>query len=135
MPIHIGKNCWLGAGVIVMPGVTIGDNTGGGAGSAGTKDLPANVVAVGNPCKVIREISEKDYEYYHKGMPIGEEDLAAEKRLLIQRIEEELNDKIKFLTEKGIVNIEEFPLLMHIDEIITQKKEVNIPWEAFTFER
>ena len=56
LPIHIGKNCWLGAGVIVLPGVTIGDNTVIGAGSVVTKDIPSNVVAVGNPCKVIKNI-------------------------------------------------------------------------------
>ena len=60
MPVHIGRNCWLGAGVIIMPGVTIGDNTVIGAGSVVTKDIPANVVAVGNPCRVMREISEHD---------------------------------------------------------------------------
>jgi len=65
-PIHIGKNCWLGAGVIVLPGVTIGDNTVIGAGSIVTKDIPANVVAVGNPCKVLREINDKDKEFYFK---------------------------------------------------------------------
>lgn len=66
MPVHIGKNCWLGAGVIVLPGVTIGDNTVIGAGSVVTKDIPANVVAVGNPCKVLREINEHDKEFYYK---------------------------------------------------------------------
>ncbi len=66
LPIHIGKNCWLGAGVIVLPGVTIGDNSVIGAGSVVTKDVPANVVAVGNPCKVLREINERDREYYYK---------------------------------------------------------------------
>lgn len=65
LPVHIGKNCWLGAGVIVLPGVTIGDNTVIGAGSVVTKDIPANVVAVGNPCKVLREISEHDKEFYN----------------------------------------------------------------------
>ena len=60
LPIHIGKNCWLGAGVIVLPGVTIGDNSVIGAGSIVTKDIPANVVAVGNPCRVMREINEDD---------------------------------------------------------------------------
>ena len=64
LPIKIGKNCWLGTGVIVLPGVTIGDNTVVGAGSVVTKDLPSNVVAVGNPCRVIREIGEKDEVYY-----------------------------------------------------------------------
>ena len=66
MPIHIGKNCWLGAGVIVMPGVSIGDNSVIGAGSVVTKDIPANVVAVGNPCKVLRPIGEKDRQFYWK---------------------------------------------------------------------
>ena len=70
VPIHIGKNCWLGAGVIVLPGVTIGDNTVVGAGRVVTKDLPANVVAVGNPCRVLREIGEHDREYYFKDRKI-----------------------------------------------------------------
>ena len=70
MPVHIGKNCWLGAGVIVLPGVTIGDNTVIGAGSVVTKDLPSNVVAVGNPARVLREINEKDKEYYFKNRKI-----------------------------------------------------------------
>lgn len=70
MPVHIGKNCWLGAGVIVLPGVTIGDNTVVGAGSVVTKDLPSNVVAVGNPCRVLREINDKDREYYYKDKKI-----------------------------------------------------------------
>lgn len=53
-PIRIGNNVWLGGGVIICPGVTIGDNTTIGAGSVVTKDIPANVVAVGNPCRVLR---------------------------------------------------------------------------------
>ena len=69
-PVRIGKNCWLGAGVIVLPGVTIGDNTVVGAGSVVTKDLPANVVAVGNPCRVLRPIGEKDKTYYYKDREI-----------------------------------------------------------------
>lgn len=75
MPVRIGKNCWLGAGVIVMPGVTIGDNTVIGAGSVVTKDIPANVVAVGNPCRVMREIGEHDREYYFKERRIDYENL------------------------------------------------------------
>ena len=70
LPIHIGKNCWLGAGVIVLPGVTIGDNTVVGAGSVVTKDIPSNVVAVGNPARVLREINERDKEYYYKDRKI-----------------------------------------------------------------
>ena len=69
-PVKIGKNCWLGAGVIVLPGVTVGDNTVIGAGSVVTKDIPANVVAVGNPCRVVREINERDKEYYFKNQKI-----------------------------------------------------------------
>ena len=59
-PIIVGNNVWFGAHVSVMPGVTIGDNVVIGAGSVVTKDIPSNVVAVGNPCKVLREITEKD---------------------------------------------------------------------------
>ena len=70
MPVHIGKNCWLGAGVLVMPGITIGDNSVIGAGSVVTKDIPANVIAVGNPCKVLREIGEHDKEYFYKDRKI-----------------------------------------------------------------
>ena len=70
MPVHIGRNCWIGAGAIILPGVTIGDNTVIGAGSVVTKDIPANVVAVGNPCKVLREISEHDREFYFKDRKI-----------------------------------------------------------------
>jgi len=66
LPVHIGRNCWLGAGVVVMPGVTIGDNTVIGAGSIVTKDIPANVVAVGNPCRVLRPIGEHDRKYYYR---------------------------------------------------------------------
>ena len=69
-PIRIGKNCWLGAGVIVLPGVSIGDNTVVGAGSVVTHDLPANVVAVGTPCRVMREIGEKDRRVYFKDYEI-----------------------------------------------------------------
>ncbi len=74
-PIHIGKNCWLGTGVIVLPGVTIGDNVVIGAGSVVTKDIPSNVVAVGSPCKVLREVGEKDKQYYFKDKKINPADL------------------------------------------------------------
>lgn len=69
-PVHIGRNCWIGVGAIITPGVTIGDNTVIGAGSVVTHDIPANVVAVGNPCKVMREINEHDREYYFKGRKV-----------------------------------------------------------------
>lgn len=65
-PVHIGENCWFGAGVIVLSGTTVGNNTVIGAGSVVTKDIPSNVVAVGNPCKVLREINDRDKEYYFR---------------------------------------------------------------------
>ena len=64
--VKIGNNVWIGAGVNVLPGVTIGDNSVIGAGAVVTKDIPSNVVAVGNPARVLREISEKDEIYYFK---------------------------------------------------------------------
>ncbi|MNE84136.1 Galactoside O-acetyltransferase [compost metagenome] len=74
-PVTIGKNCWIGAGAIILSGITIGDNTVIGAGSIVTKDIPANVVAIGNPCKVLREINEQDEQFYFKGRRIVREDL------------------------------------------------------------
>ena len=73
LPVRIGSNCWLGAGVIVLPGVTIGDNTVVGAGSVVTKDLPSNVVAVGNPCRVLRPVGEHDKQFYHHDKKIPKE--------------------------------------------------------------
>ena len=70
-PVKIGKCVWLGAGVIVLPGVEIGDNCVIGAGSVVTKNIPANCVAVGNPCKVLREINDHDKEYYFKQKKIN----------------------------------------------------------------
>jgi len=60
LPIKIGKNVWIGGCAIILPGVTIGDNTTIGAGSVVTKDIPANVVAVGNPCRVIKKLEKKE---------------------------------------------------------------------------
>lgn len=74
-PVHIGKNCWIGAGAIIVPGVTIGDNTVIGAGSVVTKDIPSGVVAVGNPCRVLREINRHDKEFYFKDRKIDYEKL------------------------------------------------------------
>ena len=73
MPVHIGRNCWIGAGAVIMPGVTIGDNSVIGAGRVVTKDIPANVVAYGNPCRVAREINEHDREVYYKDRRITKE--------------------------------------------------------------
>lgn len=65
-PVTIENNCWIGANVTICPGVTIGENSVIGAGSVVTKDIPANVVAAGNPCKVLRPIDERDEIYYYK---------------------------------------------------------------------
>lgn len=73
MPVVIGRNCWIGAGAILLPGVHIGDGTVIGAGSVVTKDIPANVVAVGNPCRVLRPIGARDREYYFKERKIPPE--------------------------------------------------------------
>ncbi len=70
IPVHIGKNCWIGAGAVILPGVTIGDNSVIGAGSVVTKDIPSGVVAVGNPCRVLREIDGHDREYYFRDRKI-----------------------------------------------------------------
>ena len=70
LPVHIGNNVWIGAGAIILPGIAIGDNSVIGAGSVVTKDVPANVVAVGNPCRVLREIGEHDREYYWRDRKI-----------------------------------------------------------------
>ncbi len=69
-PVKIGKNCWIGAGAVIVPGVTIGDNAVIGAGSVVTKDIPSNVVAVGNPCRILREVGEKDKEFFFKDKKI-----------------------------------------------------------------
>lgn len=73
MPVHIGRNCWIGARAVIMPGVTIGDNSVIGAGSVVTKDIPENVVAYGNLCRVAREINEYDREFYYKDRRITKE--------------------------------------------------------------
>lgn len=80
-PVTIGDNCWIGAGSVICPGVTIGENTVIGAGSVVIKDIPANSVAAGNPCKVIRPIDERDAQFYYKDRPITREDLEQEKAL------------------------------------------------------
>ncbi|MEZ3433699.1 MAG: sugar O-acetyltransferase [Lachnospiraceae bacterium] len=70
MPVRIGKNCWIGANAVILPGITIGDNVVIGAASVVTKDIPSNVVAVGNPCRVLREVGEHDRKYYYKDRKI-----------------------------------------------------------------
>lgn len=81
LPVTIGDNCWIAAGVTICPGVTIGENTVIGAGSVVVDDIPANCVAVGNPCRVLREIGEQDKLYYYKDWKITAEDLEEERRL------------------------------------------------------
>lgn len=63
-PVIIGHDCWFGANVVVCPGVSVGENCVIGAGSVVTRDIPANSFAAGNPCRVIREITEKDSMKY-----------------------------------------------------------------------
>ena len=73
MEVHIGRYVWIGGGCVLLPGVSIGDNTVIGAGSIVTKDIPANVVAYGNPCRVIREIGEHDRKYYYRDRKVDVE--------------------------------------------------------------
>ena len=73
--VHIGENTWIGAGSVIVPGITIGKNVVIGAGSVVTKDIPDNVVAVGNPCRVLREVSERDREFFYKNLRIDWENL------------------------------------------------------------
>ena len=68
--VYVGENTWIGAGVIIVPGVRIGKNTVIGGGSVVTKDIPDNVVAVGNPCRVLREVGEHDKKYFYKNEKI-----------------------------------------------------------------
>jgi acetyltransferase-like isoleucine patch superfamily enzyme len=67
-PVTIGDNVWVGGNVVINPGITIGSNAVIGSGSVVTKDIPSNVIAAGNPCRVIREITEEDKLYYFNKM-------------------------------------------------------------------
>lgn len=73
IPVTIGDNVWIGGNTVITPGVTIGDNVVIGAGSVVTKDIPADMVAAGNPCRVIREITEEDKKYYYQDREFDEE--------------------------------------------------------------
>ena len=73
--VYIGENAWIGAGAVILPGVHIGKNTIIGAGSIVTKDIPDNVVAVGNPCRVLRKVNERDKKYYYKDERIDWENI------------------------------------------------------------
>ncbi len=79
--VVVEDNCWIGANVVITPGVTIGENSIIGAGSVVTKNIPKNSIAVGNPAKVIREINEHDLEFYDRTKPITENDLKMLKEL------------------------------------------------------
>lgn len=74
IPVTIGDNVWIGGNAVILPGVTIGNNVVIGAGSVVSKDLPDNVIAVGSPCRVIREITEDDRKYYYKDREFDVED-------------------------------------------------------------
>lgn len=80
-PVKIGDGVWIGENVTICPGVAIGENSVIGAGSVVTKDIPANCIAVGNPCRVLREIGEKDREFYYRDRRIDPEDLKEEMAL------------------------------------------------------
>ena len=74
IPITIGDNVWIGGNAVIMPGITIGENSVIGSGSVVTKDIPAWSIAVGNPCKVVRTITEEDRKYYYKNEVFDVED-------------------------------------------------------------
>ena len=73
--VYIGENTWIGAGVIIVPGIRIGKNAVIGAGSIVTKDIPDNVIAVGNPCRVLREVGEHDKKYFYKDEEVDWEEI------------------------------------------------------------
>jgi maltose O-acetyltransferase len=69
IPITIGNNVWIGGNTVINPGITIGDNSVIGSGSVVTKDIPSDVIAFGNPCKVLRPVTDPDKKYYYKTLP------------------------------------------------------------------
>jgi acetyltransferase-like isoleucine patch superfamily enzyme len=89
--VTIGHNVWIGGNSVILPGVHIGDNTVIGAGSVVTKDIPAWCVAAGNPCRVIRKITEADRETYYHNIPIDQDALEHMRRMWA-----ESNDPIKY---------------------------------------
>lgn len=89
--VTIGNNVWIGGNTVICPGVTIGDNAVIGAGSVVTKDIPAWSVAAGNPCRVIRKITEEDREYYYRHVRADDEALEH-----MRRIWDEAGDEVRF---------------------------------------
>lgn len=89
--VTVGNNVWIGGNVIICPGVRIGDNCVIGAGSVVTRDIPAWSLAAGNPCRVIRKITEADRDFYHKGIPVD-----AEAAAHMERIRAEADDPASF---------------------------------------
>lgn len=75
LPVTIEDGVWIGGNTVINPNVTIGKNSVIGSGSVVTKDIPANVIAVGNPCKILREITEEDRQYYYRDRKIEMENL------------------------------------------------------------
>lgn len=72
LPVRIGDDVWVGSNVVILPGVTIGNNVVIGAGSVVTRDIPGGVVAFGTPCRAVRPITERDREFYHGNLPIDD---------------------------------------------------------------
>lgn len=81
-PVTIGNNVWIGGSVTILPGVTIGDNAVIGAGSVVSRDIPPNAVAVGNPCRVVRTITDADRDFFCRGMPFDVDDYLTEENPL-----------------------------------------------------
>ena len=75
--VTIGDNCWIGGNTVICPGVKVGNGVVIGAGSVVTKDIPDNVIAAGNPCRVIRPITDDDKQYYFKNRKFDDEAMKA----------------------------------------------------------
>ena len=102
--VEIGDNVWLGGNVVICPGVKIGSNSVIGAGSVVTKDIPAWTVAAGNPCRVIREVTEEDRAYYFKDRPLDPE------------VREEIERRIKESGDTG-----RYPVNKHADNEVLSR--------------
>ena len=98
IPITVGDNVWIGGSTVILPGVTIGNNVVIGAGSVVSKDIPDNMIAVGNPCKVIREITDEDRIYYFKKQKFDDEAWNEERDRLFFEL-------LKKLFERRVVSV------------------------------